>query len=65
MEPIETIDDIREHMEAQMNSGGQYIHNAVSCLLRIAAAKFGKRSANKLIDDYNLTKLYGIRKEKE
>lgn len=39
-----------------------YTHNRISMLLRSVAAKCGNKVANRLVDEYGLTKTWGIPK---
>ena len=46
-----------------VRSRGEYTHNIISCSLRIIAEKLGRKVANQMIDEFKLTKKFGIQKE--
>lgn len=58
------LEMIRERIQAHIESGGPYVHNIISSLLRSCATKYGKKQANKLVDEFMLKILYGIEKVK-
>lgn len=45
--------------------GGPFSHNIVGCVLRMVAKDFGYAQANALVDEFKLTKRYGIPKVNE
>lgn len=62
---IETRAQARAEIQEAILSPGPYSHNLISYALRLTASRFGYRAANRLIDEFNLTKLYGIQKRQE
>lgn len=62
---IETRAHARIEILEAILTNGPYTHNIISCVLRLVASRFGYRDANRLIADFNLTKLYGIQKRQE
>lgn len=57
---IEREQDLQDLIDPDNRSN--YTHNRISMLLRSVAAKCGNAVANKMVDEYNLTKEYGIHK---
>ena len=49
-------------IEEAIGQDGQYSHNICSSALRAVAIKINYKEANKLVDAYQLEKLYGIPK---
>ena len=60
---ISSIQDARDAIGRAIRTNGQYSHNICSCVLRIAADKWGNATANCLIDEFSLTATYGIHKQ--
>ena len=56
------IDEKYEEVRAHIDAPGPYSHNIISYTLREVAAELGKDVANKMVDDLDLTDLFGIGK---
>ncbi|NIV29749.1 MAG: hypothetical protein GWN58_09665 [Anaerolineae bacterium] len=57
-----TLDEAREVIAPQVQLQGPYSHNILSILLRKAAKEHGYRAADALVDEFELTALFGIPK---
>jgi hypothetical protein len=55
-------DRLHSRLDDAVNSGGAYAHNRVSAVLRLVDARFGAAAAAALIDEFDLTQIFGIRK---
>ena len=62
---IRTRAEARAEIEEAIESSSLYASHVISCVLRMVATRWGYRDANKLIEDYDLTKKYGIHKRRE
>lgn len=56
------IHELVEQIEDAIDQGGDFSHNIVSIFLRQIDKEFGTKKANAVIDELNLTELFGIRK---
>ena len=61
----EAVRKAREGIEKALDSMGNYTHNIISLYLSSLAAEEGNEAANKLVDEYDLTELFGIQKVEE
>jgi len=57
------LDSARRKIQKQIETMGGYSHNIVGLVLMNVADEFGKDEANKLIDEMNITAIFGINKE--
>lgn len=55
--------EIRSDLEQTLENGGPYLHNIISCTLRIVADKHGLTVADELVEEFNLDELLGIPQE--
>ena len=62
---IQSLEDCRDAINQAIEENGQFSHNICSCVLRIAADKFGTAQANALIDEFALDEVYSIHKQEE
>ncbi len=62
---IKTRQDAREEIEQAIEDRGPYSHNIISCVLRLIASRWGYKETNDFIDEYDLTRRFGIAKRKE
>lgn len=62
VEALNSIEDARFKIERAVNADGEFSHNIISSTLRQVEQTFGKQEADKLIDEYDLTYLFGIKK---
>lgn len=62
---IETRAQARSEILEAITCHGPYSRNLISHALRLVATRFGYRTANRLIEDFDLTKRYGIHKRQE
>lgn len=62
---IKILHEARQHIEKAMEQNGPYSHNIVSLALSQVAREISNEEANGLIDEYELTDLYGIEKVEE
>jgi flavin reductase (DIM6/NTAB) family NADH-FMN oxidoreductase RutF len=58
----EAIKSAEANIRQAIKQNGRYSHNIVSSSLRILAEYHGKEEANKLVDKFKLTEIYGIEK---
>jgi len=68
MKTKETTDQLlwaREKIGLALDQNGPYSHNICSLVLSKIAQQFGNASANKLIHDFELDKIYQIMPVKE
>ena len=56
------IKDARKNIEHALRQDGSFTHNMLGVILSSVAKTNGDIEANKLIDEYDLTKRYGIHK---
>jgi hypothetical protein len=64
-QPIEKVQDARDRISETIEQGGKFTHNIIGLTLQQVAGKFGKSEANKLVDEFGLTELFGINKVEE
>lgn len=57
------IEKAVDSIERALEANGEYSHNICSNAVRQVSYRWGKKKANKLIDEYDLTRIYKIRKE--
>ncbi len=57
-----TIDQVYEEIRAEIDDPKQYSHNIISWALRAVSVEHGKDVANKMVEDLDLTDLFGIPK---
>jgi hypothetical protein len=60
----EKLKQARRIIRQAIKTNGPYSHNIISLSLASVMRKFGVHAANKLVDEFDLEELYGIRKEK-
>lgn len=60
----ESLQKARARIRKAISDGGEYSQNVIGLTLTIVAQEMGSNEvADKLIDEYKLTKLFGIRKQ--
>lgn len=60
----EAYDRLVQKLDEAVSSGGGYAHNRVSAILRMIDKEFGADAANDLIEEFDLTTIFGIRKRR-
>jgi len=55
----------KSHIQRALDQDGPYTHNICSINLRLIETFKGRKEANKVIDEFDLTELYNISKEIE
>jgi hypothetical protein len=62
---MRTIEEHRANIQHAIRQKGQYTHNLISMTLRMVASEYGYAEANKLVDEFKLTRRFGIPKVEE
>jgi hypothetical protein len=62
---IESLDEAREQIRKAIRQKGPFSHNIVGLVLSGVASEHGTVQANALIQEFNLTRVYGIHPVKE
>lgn len=57
----DTLEDLEGDIAEAIELNNVYSHNVCSCALRVVAEKYGIHTANDLVRNYDLTRLYGIK----
>ena len=60
--PSLTIEDAKRQIVKAIRQNGTFSHNICSLVLRSVADVHGRKAANDLIDEFDLTDLYDIEK---
>lgn len=60
-----TIKQARKDIREAIRQRGQYSHNICSCVLRQVDEEHGREKANDLVDQFDLTGLFGIHKKED
>jgi hypothetical protein len=59
---MKTIEEHKANIQHAIRQRGQYTHNIISMVLRQVATEFGYAEANKLVDEFKLTRRFSIPK---
>jgi hypothetical protein len=59
----ENVDDARELISLVAYKRGEFVHNMLGARLRIIARALGQAIADQMVDEFDLTKRFGIHKE--
>jgi len=62
---MKTIEEHKASIRNAIRQNGGFTHNIISLTLRMVAADHGYAEANKLVDEFKLTRRFGIPKVKE
>jgi len=58
-----TVEDYSEDVARYIREQGDFTHNLISLTLRQVEREFGIPIANQIVDDFDLTKKFGIPKK--